>query len=151
MDASAYPVEDPYNLRRFVAAQDANQTYGRVLAELRAGRKTSHWMWFIFPQLAGLGRSSMSRRYAICSPAEARAFVAHPVLGGRLRECASILLALEDVSAESVFGTVDAIKLRSSMRLFAQADGGGSLFIAVLVRFFDSVEDEAAGGAWTGN
>ncbi|HVY96557.1 MAG TPA: DUF1810 domain-containing protein [Solirubrobacterales bacterium] len=127
---------DPFDLERFLAAQDEGGTYARALAELRAGRKTTHWMWFVFPQEAGLGRSAMSRRYAIGSLDEARAYLAHPVLGARLRECAAALLAIEGRSAVEVLGEVDALKLRSSMTLFARADPGEPLFEAVLERYF---------------
>lgn len=108
-------------LQRFVEAQDAGGTYERALAELRAGRKVSHWMWFVFPQIAGLGQSEMSRRYAIDSLEEARAYLAHPVLGPRLVECAQALLEHEGLSAEEIMGGIDAVKLRSSMTLFARA------------------------------
>src|SRR5215472_10593360 len=113
--------EDPYHLQRFVAAQDAGDTYDQAAAELRAGRKTSHWMWFIFPQIAGLGYSPASQMYAITSIDEARAYLAHPVLGARLIECATILTGLADRTAEQIFGEVDALKLRSSMTLFMHA------------------------------
>ena len=108
--------EDPYHLRRFVAAQDAGGTYDRAAAELRAGRKTSHWMWFVFPQIAGLGYSPVSQMYAITSLEEARAYLAHPVLGARLIECATILTGLAGRTAEQVFGDVDALKLCSASR-----------------------------------
>ena len=112
---------DPWRLERFVAAQDRGGTYRSAVAELRAGAKVSHWMWFIFPQVTGLGMSAMSREYAISSDAEARAYLAHPVLGPRLRECARIVADTEGRSAEQVFGYIDAVKLRSSMTLFAAA------------------------------
>src|ERR1019366_3065458 len=117
-------MDDPYDLQRFVAAQDAHGTYDRATAELRAGAKASHWMWFVFPQITGLGRSSVSRRYAICSLAEARAYLAHPVLGPRLVECATIVAGLAGRTAEQIFGGIDAQKLRSSMTLFLHADPG---------------------------
>ena len=110
-----------HELQRFVEAQDQGDTYERALAELRAGRKTSHWMWFVFPQIAGLGRSEMSRRYAIASLEEARAYLEHPLLGARLVECAQALLQHEGLSAREIMGEIDAIKLRSSMTLFSQA------------------------------
>src|SRR5215468_9496948 len=106
------------DLERFVAAQDELGTYGRALAELRRGNKTGHWMWFIFPQIAGLGMSAISQRYAIASLAEARAYLAHPVLGPRLRECATVVTQAQAPSAERIFGDVDAQKLHSSMTLF---------------------------------
>ncbi|KTR82983.1 calpastatin [Novosphingobium barchaimii] len=115
------------DLHRFVAAQA--QTYADALAEIRAGAKRSHWMWFIFPQIAGLGRSTMAQHYAIASLDEARAYLAHPLLGARLRECVSALNSLETTTAERVFGTIDAMKLRSSLTLFeaAGADFGGTI------------------------
>ena len=127
-------------LERFVAAQEP--VYGEVIAELGRGRKSSHWMWFVFPQLAGLGRSETSRYYAIASLDEARAYLAHPVLGARLRECANALLAVPAVrSAEDIFGSVDAIKLRSSMTLFHRAVPDDSLFPQVLDRYFGGAAD----------
>jgi uncharacterized protein (DUF1810 family) len=111
---------DTHDLQRFVNAQDAGGTYERALAELRAGRKTSHWMWFVFPQIVGLGQSEMSRRYAIGSLEEARAYLEHPVLGTRLVECSQALLGHENLSAEEIMGRIDAVKLRSSMTLFAR-------------------------------
>ena len=134
---------DPFDLRRFVAAQDAGGTYQRATAELLAGRKTSHWMWFVFPQVAGLGYSPVSRTYAITSLAEARAYLAHPVLGPRLAECAAILAGLPDRTAEQVFGEVDALKLRSSMTLFMHAAPGEPVFRQVLDRYFGGVPDSA--------
>ena len=136
-------MNDPHDLQRFVAAQDARGTYEAAVAELRSGRKLSHWMWFVFPQIAGLGRSSVSRRYAISSLAEARAYLAHPVLGPRLIECADILSELHGSSAEEIFGGIDAMKLRSSMTLFAHADPANSLFCRVLDAYFAGVPDEA--------
>ena len=136
-------MDDSYDLERFVAAQDAGDTYSRALAELRAGRKTAHWMWFVFPQIAGLGSSPMSRRYAISSLAEARAYLAHPLLGRRLEECARILTELDGSSAHEIFGSVDAMKLRSSMTLFARAAPENPLFRAVIDRYFDGRADEA--------
>lgn len=127
---------DPFDLERFLAAQDEGGTYGRALAELRAGRKVTHWMWFVFPQEAGLGQSAMSRRYAIGSLEEARAYLTHPVLGARLRECAAALLGVEGRSAVAILGEVDTMKLRSSITLFARADPGEPLFPAVLDRYF---------------
>jgi uncharacterized protein (DUF1810 family) len=108
---------DPFDLSRFVEAQAP--VYGRVVDELRRGRKESHWMWFVFPQAAGLGHSAMSVRYAIRSPEEARAYIAHPVLGARLRECTALVAAaLKTRTLEEIFGAVDAMKYRSSMELF---------------------------------
>ena len=137
------PAEDPYDLLRFVTAQDAGGTYDRAAAELRAGRKTSHWMWFVFPQIAGLGYSPTSQKYAITSLAEARAYLAHPVLGPRLTECAAILAALPGRTAEQIFGEVDALKLCSSMTLFIHAAPGQPVFRQVLDRYFDGLPDSA--------
>jgi uncharacterized protein (DUF1810 family) len=123
------PRDDAFDLARFVAAQAP--VYGRVVAELQAGRKERHWMWFIFPQAAGLGSSAMSVRYAIGSRDEARAYLAHPVLGPRLRECTALVeKALASRTLVGIFGAVDAMKFRSSMELFADAEGEGT-FAAV--------------------
>jgi uncharacterized protein (DUF1810 family) len=136
-------IGDPYDLDRFVAAQDAGGTYDRAVAELRRGRKASHWMWFIFPQITGLGRTEISRRYAISSVAEARAYLAHPVLGPRLAECAAIVADRTDLTAEQIFGGIDALKLRSSMTLFLRADPGREPFRLVLDRCFSGEPDPA--------
>jgi uncharacterized protein (DUF1810 family) len=133
----------PYDLERFVTAQDARGTYASALAELRAGRKTGHWMWFVFPQIAGLGLSEMSRRYAISSLEEARAYLAHPILGQRIEECARTLTESTGGSARDIFGSVDATKLRSSMTLFARAAPDNPLFQDVLDRYFDGHADAA--------
>ena len=125
-----------------MAAQDQGGTYEAAVAELRSGRKRRHWMWFVFPQIAGLGQSPISRRYAISSLDEARAYLAHPVLGPRLVECARVLGALSS-SAEEVFGGIDAMKLRSSMTLFARADPGNPVFQQVLDGYFAGVADAA--------
>jgi uncharacterized protein (DUF1810 family) len=132
---------DPHDLGRFVAAQESGGTYQRAFAELRAGRKTGHWMWFVFPQIAGLGFSPTSRTYAIRSLAEARAYLRHPVLGPRLTDCARILTELTGTSAERIFGDIDAIKLRSSMTLFRHADPGQALFGQVVDQYFDGQPD----------
>ena len=134
---------DPYDLERFVRAQDASGTYDAALAELRAGRKTSHWMWFVFPQVAGLGLSETSRRYAISSLDEARAYLAHPLLGPRLDACARALLELEGRTAAEILGPVDAQKLRSSMTLFARAAPEEPVFVEVLGRYCYGRQDEA--------
>lgn len=135
---------DPFNLGRFVAAQDAAGTYDRAVAELRAGRKESHWMWFVFPQLAGLGRSPMARHYAISSLDEARAYLRHPALGPRLAECATILAGTADRGAEQIFGGVDALKLRSCLTLFLRAAPAGEpLFGQVLGQYFGGIPDPA--------
>jgi uncharacterized protein (DUF1810 family) len=130
--------DDLFNLQRFVEAQES--TYSGALAEIRRGTKRGHWMWFIFPQLKGLGRSEMAYRFGISSLDEAKAYLAHPVLGPRLRECVAALQDLTSGTAAEVFGEVDAMKLRSSVTLFAKA-GGGPIFEAALSRWF-GVEDE---------
>jgi uncharacterized protein (DUF1810 family) len=130
-------------LERFVEAQDTHGTYDAALAELRAGRKRSHWMWFVFPQLAGLGRSSAAQFYALASVAEARDYAAHPVLGPRLRACAAALLDVAGRSADDVLGPVDAMKLRSSMTLFLRAVPEEPLFGAVLERYYGGEPDAA--------
>jgi uncharacterized protein (DUF1810 family) len=135
--------EDPYDLERFVTAQDAGGTYGRAVAELRRGRKVSHWMWFVFPQVAGLGHSAVARRFAISGLAEARAYLAHPVLGPRLAQCAGLVAATAGATAEQVFGPVDAQKLRSCVTLFARADPGEPVFGRVLDQYFGGVADPA--------
>jgi len=132
---------DPYNLQRFVDAQ--RPVYAQVCEELRAARKQTHWMWFIFPQMRGLGRSSMAERFGIASPAEARAYAAHPVLGPRLRECCGLLLQLESNSAIELFGFPDDVKLRSSMTLFARAVPDEPAFRKVLEKFFNGEQDAA--------
>jgi uncharacterized protein (DUF1810 family) len=129
-------------LEHFVQAQDRGDTYERAVAELRAGRKTSHWMWFVFPQLAGLGRSPMAQEFAISSLAEAQAYLAHPVLGPRLVACAEILTTLSGRSAEEIFGSIDAMKLRSSMTLFARAAPDNTVFAEVVRQYFEGRFDE---------
>ena len=136
-------MDDPHNLQRFVTAQDAGGTYHRVVGELRRARKTSHWMWFIFPQIAGLGQSHMSRTYAISSLEEARAYLQHPVLGPRLRECAAIVAASPAATAQDIFGGIDTQKLRSSMTLFLRADPIEPLFRQVIDRYFAGLPDPA--------
>jgi uncharacterized protein (DUF1810 family) len=132
---------DSFDLQRFVSAQDAGGTYDRAVAELRAGRKTSHWMWFVFPQIAGLGRSSTARRYAITSLDEARAYLAHPVLGPRLRECARLAASAPAGDAEQLLGGIDAVKLHSSATLFDLVSEAPSEFTAVLDRYYDGRPD----------
>jgi uncharacterized protein (DUF1810 family) len=134
---------DLFDLERFVRAQDEGGTYEQALAELHRGRKTSHWMWFVFPQIAGLGSSPMARRYAITSPVEARAYLDHPVLGPRIVEAAHVTLAGDAVRAEAIFGSIDAIKLRSSMTLFHRADPDEPVFGQVHDRFYDGRPDPA--------
>jgi uncharacterized protein (DUF1810 family) len=130
-------------LSRFITAQDAGGTYENAMRELRGGRKTSHWMWFVFPQLAGLGRSSAARYYAIESIEHARAYLADPVLGPRLVAGAEALLGVTGRSAEEILGGVDASKLRSSMTLFAAAAPEQPVFDAVLSRYFAAAKDPA--------
>ncbi|UOY01845.1 DUF1810 domain-containing protein [Blastococcus sp. PRF04-17] len=132
---------DPFDLQRFLDAQ--SQTYDQALAELRAGRKRTHWMWFVFPQVAGLGRSGMAQRFAISGLEEARAYLGHPVLGRRLVESARALTALDTEDADEVLGPVDAMKLRSSMTLFTQAAPDEPVFGEVLDHYFGGVPDEA--------
>lgn len=134
---------DPHQLERFLAAQARGGTYATALGELRRGRKTSHWMWFVFPQVAGLGSSPTAQRYAIGSLEEARAYAAHPVLGARLRECAHALLEHRERPAAAILGGVDALKLRSSMTLFARAAPAEASFAAVLDAFYCGEADPA--------
>ena len=128
-----------YDLDRFREAQD--NVFAGVLDELRRGRKSSHWMWFIFPQIAGLGTGATSQHYAIASLEEARAYIADPILGSRLRECAAQLLATSGRNAEESFGPIDARKLRSCMTLFHRAAPDEAVFKDVLARYFDGVAD----------
>ena len=132
-------MSDTYDLGRFVAAQEG--VYARALAELQAGDKRSHWMWFVFPQIAGLGASPMAQRYAIGSLPEAEAYAAHPVLGARLRACTAAVNAVAGRSANAIFGSPDDLKFRSSMTLFARAVPGEPLFAEALARYFDGVPD----------
>jgi uncharacterized protein (DUF1810 family) len=132
---------DPYNLERFVTAQE--RVFKHVLAELKAGTKVSHWMWFIFPQIAGLGYSPAAQLYAITSLDEARAYLAHPVLGARLIDCATILTGLTGRTAEQIFGEVDALKLRSSVTLFMHAAPSEPVFGRVLDQYFGGEPDSA--------
>lgn len=134
-------MSDPYKLQRFVAAQEA--TYADVIEELRQGRKRTHWMWFIFPQIKGLGHSETARYFAIDSVAEAQAYLAHPVLGRRLRECCRLLAALEGRSAEEVFAFPDNMKFRSSLTLFAAADPQDPVFNECLLKYFRGEPDPA--------
>jgi uncharacterized protein (DUF1810 family) len=130
-----------YDLDRFVSAQDP--VYAQVVRELRTGRKTSHWMWYIFPQLSGLGRSDTARLYAIASLDEARAYVEHPILGPRLRECTTLVIGVEGQSLEAIFGAVDALKFCSSMTLFSQVTPTSKLFQAALDKYCGAVPDQA--------
>jgi uncharacterized protein (DUF1810 family) len=133
-------MDDPYDLNRFLRGQEP--VYPLVLSELCSGRKRAHWMWFVFPQLAGLGSSPLSRYYAIKTLAEAEAYLAHPVLGARLRECAEATLGVKGRSAADIFGSPDDLKLRSSATLFAHASPPGSVFERVLERYFPAGPDE---------
>jgi uncharacterized protein (DUF1810 family) len=135
----AHGTGDPFDLERFLSAQ--RPRYGTALAEVKAGRKRTHWMWFVFPQVLGLGRSATSTQYAIGSLEEARQYLAHPVLGARLTECAEALLAVEGRSASDIFGYPDDLKLRSSMTLFAEAAGPGSVFERVLQKYCGGRKD----------
>ena len=134
-------IADAFDLERFVTAQAPVMAH--VLAELRAGAKRSHWMWFVFPQIAGLGSSAMAQRYALRSLEEAKAYLAHPILGERLRECAAIVVGLEGRSAREIFGWPDDLKLRSSMTLFSRAADDPAPFVAVLEKYFDGKPDDA--------
>ena len=132
--------KDPFDLNRFVSAQDG--VYERVLQEIKRGQKRSHWMWFIFPQIDGLGSSSTARLYAIKSRAEARAYLNHPLLGPRVIECSQVLLRLQGRSASDIFGYPDDLKLRSSMTLFTSVSEPGSVFSQVLDRYYEGEPDQ---------
>jgi uncharacterized protein (DUF1810 family) len=134
------PAADPYNLNRFVRAQ--NSIYEEVVSELRNGAKVSHWMWFIFPQIEGLGRSPISIEFAISSLDEARAYLNHPVLGPRLKECTQLVLLTEGRSVEQIFGSPDDMKFRSSMTLFARVSPDNSVFADALQKYFQGVPDQ---------
>lgn len=134
------PHDAPFNLERFIAAQQP--IYADVVSELRAGRKRSHWMWFIFPQLKGLGMSETARYYGLDGLDEATAYLAHAVLGQRLRECTAIVNVLHVVTALDIFGTTDTLKFRSSMTLFELVAGAGSEFSRALEQYFDGQRDE---------
>ncbi len=135
----AQSVDDPYDLRRFVRAQEADCE--RVLSEIRSGRKRTHWMWYIFPQIDGLGFSSTARYYAIKSIAEAKAYLDHPILGPRLRECAEAAVGVEGRSATEIFGTPDDLKLRSCATLFAFVSPPGSVFDRLLAKYYRGERD----------
>jgi len=132
-------MKDLFNLQRFVEAQDP--VFEQVLAELSQGRKRSHWMWFIFPQIRGLGHSPMAQRYAISSLEEARAYLEHPVLGPRLRECVKLLMQVEGPSIQQILGWPDYLKFRSSLTLFAQATGDNQIFLDALEKFYGGEPD----------
>ena len=130
---------DDFDLQRFVDAQEP--VYGHVIDELAAGRKTSHWMWFVFPQVAGLGMSSMSRRYAISGLPEAAAYLAHPILGPRLRECTALVNAIQGRTIREIFGSPDDVKFRSCMTLFGEAAAGEEIFATALRTYFGGKPD----------
>ena len=130
---------DPYDLQRFVRAQEHD--YEEALSEIRSGRKRSHWMWYIFPQFDGLGVSPTSKRYAVKSVVEARAFLAHPLLGRRLRECAAAAVRIEGLSAADIFGSPDDMKLRSCATLFASVSPAGSVFHRIIDKYFHGEPD----------
>ncbi len=134
-------MDDPFHLLRFVKAQDL--VWEAVREELRRGRKGTHWMWFVFPQLAGLGLSDMSRRFAIAARQEAEAYLAHPVLGPRLREVTTLVMRIEGRSARQIFGSPNDLKLRSCMTLFAAVEADGGIFQTVLRTYFDGQQDPA--------
>jgi uncharacterized protein (DUF1810 family) len=134
------PASDPFDLERFVTAQAG--CYQDVVAELRAGAKRTHWMWFVFPQLRGLGSSATARYFALSGTEEARAYWEHPLLGGRLRECVALLLAVDGRTAQEIFGSPDDLKLRSSLTLFAQVTPQDRSLAEALDRFFGGIPDE---------
>ncbi|MDH3439373.1 MAG: DUF1810 domain-containing protein [Gammaproteobacteria bacterium] len=141
-------MDDPYNLSRFVEAQEHD--YADALAELKRGKKSRHWIWYIFPQIAGLGYSEMSQRYAISSVDEASAYIQHRILGARLVECTETVIAVNGKSAEEIFGSLDAAKFRSSMTLFAEVSSGSDVFRQALVKYFDGKPDPLTGQALRG-
>jgi uncharacterized protein (DUF1810 family) len=132
--------DDPFELNRFLRAQE--EDYSRALEEIKRGEKRSHWMWYIFPQFEGLGLSSMAKRYSIKSVEEAKAYLAHPVLGARLVECVEVLLELEGRPAQAIFGSPDDLKLKSCATLFASVAAEGSVFELLLEKYFEGGRDE---------
>ena len=136
-------MDDPYYLQRFVIAQDRDGTYDRAVDELRRGSKESHWMWFVFPQIAGLGQSTTSKQYAISSLDEAKAYLLHPVLGPRLIECTDLVAQTPGSDPEQIFGKIDAVKLHSSMTLFLRAAPNELRFQQLLDQYFDGQPDPA--------
>ena len=136
-------MDDPYYLQRFVIAQDRDSTYDRAVDELRRGHKETHWMWFVFPQIAGLGQSATSKQFAISSLDEARAHLTHAVLGPRLIECVDLVLKTPDANPDQIFGKIDALKLHSSMTLFLRAGPDEPRFAKVLDQYFDGLPDTA--------
>jgi uncharacterized protein (DUF1810 family) len=137
---ASHEQHDDHDLDRFVQAQEG--IYSRALAEIKNGRKVSHWMWYVFPQFLGLGSSEMSRRFAIRSIAEAKAYLEHPILGPRLRECCEAALGVEGRSAHQIFGSPDDLKLNSCATLFARVSPAGSVFHHLLDKFFDGTSDD---------
>lgn len=133
-------VEDRFELNRFVTAQE--DSYSAALSELKAGQKRSHWMWYVFPQIDGLGQTSMSKRYSIKSLDEAREYLQHPVLGARLKECVEAILGINNRSASEIFGFPDVLKLKSSMTLFEQAAENDSVFSSVLEKYYQGERDQ---------
>lgn len=136
-------MDDPYYLQRFVIAQDRDGTYDRAVDELRRGTKETHWMWFVFPQIAGLGQSATSKQFAISSLDEAKAYLTHAVLGPRLLECVDLVLKTPDANPDQIFGEIDALKLHSSMTLFLRAAPDEPRFAKVLDQYFDGLPDTA--------
>jgi uncharacterized protein (DUF1810 family) len=134
-------MDTEFNLERFVEAQTG--VYKEVVAELRAGRKQSHWMWFIFPQIAGLGRSAMAQKFAVASADEAAAYLSHPLLGARLRECSALVAAIDDKDIDDIFGAPDNLKFHSSMTLFAEIAPDEAVFQDCINKYFDGRPDEA--------
>lgn len=134
-------MNDPFNLQRFVDAQQP--VYARVCNELAAGKKRSHWMWFVFPQIQGLGHSDMARKFAIMSIDEARAYLEHPILGARLRECCRLVENVQGRSVDDIFGYPDNLKFHSSLTLFAQASADSHIFAGCLQKYFDGKPDAA--------
>ena len=136
-------MDDPYYLQRFVIAQNRDGTYDRAVDELRRGDKETHWMWFVFPQIAGLGQSATSKQFAISSLDEAKAYLTHAVLGPRLIECVDLVLKTPDANPDQIFGEIDALKLHSSMTLFLRAAPDEPRFAKVLDQYFDGLPDAA--------
>jgi uncharacterized protein (DUF1810 family) len=132
---------DPKNLNRFIDAQD--ESYDAIVTELKNGKKVTHWMWYVFPQIAGLGRSATAKYYAIQTPGEAQAYLDHPILGQRLLECTRILLSLKSKSALDIFGDIDAMKFKSSMTLFMSIAGIDSVYQEAIDKYFEGEQDRA--------
>jgi uncharacterized protein (DUF1810 family) len=140
IDVMPTSLNDPYNLQRFVEAQ--NPVFEQVCSELRAGRKAGHWMWFVFPQIKGLGSSETSRRFAIASRAEAEAYLEHPILGARIRECTRLVTLVHGRSAVEIFGQTDELKLRSSLTLFSAVTSDNKVFVDALQKYFGGELDD---------